>query len=329
MAIKKVLVLGGNFGGLTAALELKHELDEEVSVRVVSTSDRFVFNPSLIWLPFGKREAADITFPLDETFDAHGVDFVHATAIAIDPVTRSVTTTAGTYSYDYLVIATGYRNNFDEVPGLGPDGFAHTITTLADAEATGLAWRKFLNNPGPVVVAATQGASCFGAAYEFLFNVHHQLGKAKLSVPLTFITSEPFLGHFGIGGLKGGETMLKKHLAKIGVTAMTGPRRSSGKTSSNRRPVSATRRDTCPSTTPTSRRPIPRSMRSASPRRCRCRGKPPCRSAFRRPGCRPKRWQRSLRATSRRRSGGNRRERIRNSAIWPPSACWTRATAES
>ncbi|MBJ8341291.1 FAD-dependent oxidoreductase [Antrihabitans sp. YC3-6] len=222
MAKTEVLVLGGNFGGLTAALELKHELNDDVSVRVVSTSDRFVFNPSLIWLPFGKRDAADITFPLAETFAEHGIDFVHATAIAIDPAAHRVTTTAGTFDYDYLVISTGYRNNFAAVPGLGPDGHAHTITTLADAESTAVAWQEFLADPGPVVVAATQGASCFGAAYEFLFNVHHQLAKAKISVPLTFVTSEPFLGHFGIGGLKGGEAMLEKHLAKSGVTALTG-----------------------------------------------------------------------------------------------------------
>ena len=76
MAGKRVLVLGGNFGGLTAALELKHELGEDVDVTVVSASDRFLFNPSLIWLPFGKRNAADITFALEPTFDAHGIGFV-------------------------------------------------------------------------------------------------------------------------------------------------------------------------------------------------------------------------------------------------------------
>ena len=64
MAGKRVLVIGGNFGGLTAALELKYELGEDVEVTVVSASDRFLFNPSLIWLPFGKRNAADITFAL-------------------------------------------------------------------------------------------------------------------------------------------------------------------------------------------------------------------------------------------------------------------------
>src|SRR5262245_39783784 len=90
---QKVLVLGGNFGGLTAALSLKHELDGDVDVTVVSASDTFLFNPLLIWLPFGKRSAQDITFPLGPTFEAHGVDFVHATATCIDPVARRVDTT--------------------------------------------------------------------------------------------------------------------------------------------------------------------------------------------------------------------------------------------
>jgi NADH dehydrogenase FAD-containing subunit len=224
MSNQLVLVIGGNFGGFTAALEAKAELSGDVDVTVVSAADRFLFNPSLIWLPFGKRSAGDITFPLRPVLEANGVGFVHAKAIAIDPAARAVITTSGRYNYDYLVIATGYRNNFDVVPGLGPDGHAQTITTLGDAEKAGLAWAKFLNDPGPVVIGATQGASCFGAAYEFLFNTSHQLRKAKLHdrVTLTFVTAEPFLGHFGIGGLPGGEKLLNMFLRKEGITAVTG-----------------------------------------------------------------------------------------------------------
>jgi NADH dehydrogenase FAD-containing subunit len=167
MTAKRVLVIGGNFGGFTAALELKAELGADVEVTVVSAADRFLFNPSLIWLPFGKRRAADITFALQPVFDAHGIGYVHAEATAIDPAARKVSAGSDSYDYDYLVVATGYRNNFDIAPGLGPDGYAQTITTLADAERAGQAWRRFLDDPGPVVIAATQGASCFGAAYEF------------------------------------------------------------------------------------------------------------------------------------------------------------------
>ena len=75
-----------------------------------------------------------------------------------------------------------------------------------------------------MVIGATQGASCFGAAYEFLFNTAHQLRKAKLAkqVTLTFVTAEPFVGHFGIGGLPGGEKLLQMFLKKENITARTG-----------------------------------------------------------------------------------------------------------
>jgi sulfide:quinone oxidoreductase len=215
---KQVLVLGANFGGLTAALAVKHELAGDVDVTVVSASDHFLFNPSLIWLPFGKRERSDITFPVAPTLEHHRIDFVHAAATALDPVHQRVTVAGGrTFDYDYLVIATGYRNKDDVVPGFTEN--AHTITTLAEAERSAVAWRRYLEAPGDIVVAATQGAGCFGAAYEFLFNTSYQLRKAKLhkEVKLTYVTAEPFLGHFGIGGLPHGEQLLGMFLKKEGI----------------------------------------------------------------------------------------------------------------
>ncbi|MEL7208872.1 MAG: FAD-dependent oxidoreductase, partial [Actinomycetota bacterium] len=216
MSRKRVVVLGSNFGGLTAALAVKHELDGDVDVTVISPSDRFLFNPSLIWLPFGKRTPEDITFPVEPTFTEHGVDFVHAAATELQLGENRVATADGTHDYDYLVIATGYRNNFDAVPGLGPGGNAYNITTLEDAVHAGEGWRRFLDEPGDVVIGATQGAGCFGAAYEYLFNFSHQLRKAglKKQVNLTYVSPEPELGHFGIGGLKHGESMLGMFLKK-------------------------------------------------------------------------------------------------------------------
>ncbi len=210
---KKVLVLGGNFAGLNAAIHIKDALEGDVDVTVVSASSRFLFNPSLIWLPFGKRKAKDITFRLEPTFDKEDVNFIHAEATAIDPGAKKVTHTKGKESYDYLVIATGYKNNFDIVPGFEN---TTTITTLEDAIAARKAWKKFLEKPGPIVIGATQSAGCFGAAYEYLFNVSHQLKKNKIKkdVPLTYVSSEPCLGDFGIGGMPGGEKLLGMFLKK-------------------------------------------------------------------------------------------------------------------
>jgi sulfide:quinone oxidoreductase len=220
---EKVVVLGSNFGGLTAALAVKHELKGDVDVTVVSPAQKFLFNPSLIWVPFGKRGEKDITFDVAPTFEDHGVDFVQAPATSINPLAKTVTTPTGDYGYDYLVIATGYRNNFAVVPGLGPGGNAFTITTLDDAIHAGEGWRRLLDEPGDVVIGAAQGAGCFGAAYEFLFNTAHQLKKAglKRKVKLTYVTSEPFLGHFGIGGLPHGEQLLGMFLRKEGIQAIT------------------------------------------------------------------------------------------------------------
>lgn len=215
---KKVVVLGSNFGGLTAALAVKHELHGDVDVTVVSAGDHFLFNPSLIWLPFGRREREDITFPVAPTFESHDVDFVHAAATGIDLESKVVEYGDGqTIGYDYLVIATGYHNKDDVVPGFKEN--AVTITTLEEAERAHEAWKRYLEKPGDIVVAASQSAGCFGAAYEFLFNTAYQLRKNGLQkdVKLTYVTSEPFLGHFGIGGLPHGEQLLGMFLKKEGI----------------------------------------------------------------------------------------------------------------
>ncbi|HEU5268940.1 MAG TPA: FAD-dependent oxidoreductase [Jatrophihabitans sp.] len=217
---KKVLVLGANFGGLTAALSVTHELHGDVDVRVMSPTDEFVFNPSLIWLPFGARDAGDITFPVEPTFAKHGIEFVHSAAVEIDADHRRVRAATGDwYDYDYLVVATGFRNDLDVVPGLAEN--AVTITTLDDAVRAREAWRRFLDDPGDVVIAAAQGAGCFGAAYDFLFNTAYRLRKAGLQdrVKLSYVSAEPFLGHFGMGGLPHGEQLLGMFLRRQHISA--------------------------------------------------------------------------------------------------------------
>lgn len=217
-----VLVLGGNVGGLTAALTIKRELGDDVDVTVVSDRAHFLFSPSLIWVPFGKRTGKDITFDLERTYTDHGVHFVVDAATRIDPEAGTVTSASGTVRpYDYLVVSTGTRNAPELVDGLADN--ASTITTLETALAAREAWDDFTQVGGDVVVGAAPGASCFGAAYEFLFNTAYQLKKAGMKgrSRLTYVTAEPFLGHFGIGGLPHGEQLLGMFLRKEGIEART------------------------------------------------------------------------------------------------------------
>jgi len=103
-----ILVLGGNFGGMTSAFELRRKRRANARVVVVSRQKEFVYIPSLIWVPFGRRSVTDITFSAEQTFRRGGIEFVHDEAIRIHPDANTVQCASGReLSYDFLVIATG------------------------------------------------------------------------------------------------------------------------------------------------------------------------------------------------------------------------------
>ena len=218
---QRVVVLGSSFAGMTAALELRRRLDERHEVVVLDPRDRFTFIPSLIWMPFGAREAADVTFPLAPLYGSKGIEFFNETAARVAVDGHTVTTASGrSLEYDKLLVATGPRLAFEKIPGLGPDGgFTQSVCNLEHAERARDAWGRFLEDPGPVVVGTAQGGSCFGASYEFLFNVHHRIRKAGLEgvAPVTFISSEPFLGHFGLGGVGDSAKRVEGFLERLGI----------------------------------------------------------------------------------------------------------------
>ena len=218
--MKSIIILGGSFAGLNAAFQLKRDLGEQAEVTVVARDPRFVFIPSLIWVVPGWRKPGQISFDLEPALSRRGIKFVRATAQGIDPGASVVTTDSGDISYDYLLIATGPRYDWSIVPDLGPaDGTTHSVCNLPHAMDAARAWLDFCEDPGPVVIGSTQLASCFGAEYEVAFNIDKALRQAKLrdKVSLTFFTAEPFLGHFGIDGMRGGTPMLKAYFRILGI----------------------------------------------------------------------------------------------------------------
>src|SRR6516165_7626541 len=138
---------------------------------VVSKSDKFLFVPSLIWVPFGKRRAKDITFDVASVFESHGVEFVHDEATRVDTTAQQVYTPRGVHRYGYLLIASGFKPQFDVAPDLEPGRRSYYCSaSLEKAEQAWDGWKKFVDDPGAVVIGATQGAGRFGAACEFFFN---------------------------------------------------------------------------------------------------------------------------------------------------------------
>lgn len=211
------VVVGGSFAGMTAALEIKRKGKAEHKVILIDKSPLFLFIPSLIWVPFRRREMKDISFKKEGILRKKGVDFVHAEALNVDTAGQVVHTDQGDFNYDHLVVATGPKVQFDIVPGVAE--YSHYVGTPNGAMKLRTALEEFVKNPGPIVIGATQNAGCMGAAYEFLFNVEKWLRdkKVRKKVDLYWITPEDYLGHFGIDGMPGGESMLKAFMKMFNI----------------------------------------------------------------------------------------------------------------
>jgi sulfide:quinone oxidoreductase len=221
--MSKVVVIGGSFAGLTGALEARRKLGPEHEVTLIAKTDDFVYIPSLIWVPFGWRQVKDISIPIRPVLEKHGVRFLKTEVTRVEPGQNRVVTTDGIEDYDYLLVASGVSTRFDLIEGLGPEKNTYSVCTPGHAEQAREGWQKLIRDPGPVIVGATQGASCMGAGYEFLFNLEYAARKAGVRdrVDITWITPEPYLAHFGIGGMTGGETMLKAFMKKFHINYVT------------------------------------------------------------------------------------------------------------
>jgi sulfide:quinone oxidoreductase len=222
-----VLILGAGIGGVPCAYELRKLLGKEHSVMVVGSSPRFEFTPSNPWVAVGWRETGETGVDLAEPLKKQGIAFEPQPAAAIDPLARRVTLQDGRQlTYDYLVITTGPKLAFEEVPGLGPEGFTESICTHAHALRAWKAYERFLQKPGPVVIGAAPGASCFGPAYEFAMILDADLRKRKLRdrVPMTYVTSEPYIGHMGLAGVGDSKGLMESEFREHHIKWVTNAR---------------------------------------------------------------------------------------------------------
>jgi sulfide:quinone oxidoreductase len=219
------LVLGAGLAGMSAAYELREALGASHRITVIGEGERFAFTPSNPWLAVGWRKPDDVTLDAGECLERKGIAFDGSGARSIDPVERIVHTgRGGALPYDYLLICTGPKLAFEEVPGSGPEhGHTQSVCTTAHAGQAWSAYEDFLKDPGPIVIGAVQGASCFGPAYEFALILDADLRRRKLrdKVPMTFVTSEPYIGHMGLGGVGDSKGLMESELRQHHIRWIT------------------------------------------------------------------------------------------------------------
>src|SRR6185437_5193966 len=165
----QIVILGAGLGGSVAAFEIKDAVGDGADVTLVSEGDAFYFVPSNPWVAVGWRDRKDVKVALAPVLARKGVGLRACGAERVVPTENRLALRDGaSLSYDYLVIATGPDLAFDEIEGLGPlAGHTQSVCNIDHAEKAAEAFEAFCKAPGPIVVGAAQGASCFGPAYEF------------------------------------------------------------------------------------------------------------------------------------------------------------------
>lgn len=213
-----IVILGAGIGGVSMAYDMAAVCNKkEDKITVISDSATFHFVPSNPWVGVNWRRRDQIEVPLEKYFARKKINFIPVAAKKLDPKQNVVELVDGQkVEYDYLVIATGPELAFDEIDGLGPKGYTTSVCHVDHAEEAGGKWTNFVEEPGPIIVGAVQGASCFGPAYEHAFIMDRDLRKRKIrhKVPMTYVTAEPYIGHLGLGGVGDSKGMLESELRK-------------------------------------------------------------------------------------------------------------------
>ena len=207
-----IVVLGAGLGGSIQAFEIRENVGKDHQITCISNKPYFQFTPSNPWAGVGWRKKKEITVELEPVMKKRGIDFICDGATKLDPEENRIELESGkSVSYDFLVIATGPELAFDEIEGFGPEGFTLSVCSIEHAEHSNDAWAKFCADPGPIVVGAVQGASCFGPAYEYAMIMDTDLRRRKIrhKVPMTFVSSEPHVGRLGLGGVGDTKGMLE------------------------------------------------------------------------------------------------------------------------
>ncbi len=220
----EIVVLGAGLGGVLATYELLPQLRTGDRLTLIGEEPRYHFVPSNPWVAVGWRERTDIEADLASVMQRKGVRYLLQGARRVDPDGKRVELNDGeSVSYDYLVIATGPELAFDEIEGLGPKAHTQSICHVNHAEQAHAAFEAFCKKPGPIVVGAAQGASCFGPAYEFAYILDTELRKRRIrdQVKMTFVTPEPYIGHLGLDGVGDTKSLMESEFRNRHISWIT------------------------------------------------------------------------------------------------------------
>lgn len=223
--MSRIVILGAGISGHTAARYLHKWVGKKHEVMVVSPNSKWNWIPSNIWVGVGQMTEEQVTFDLPAVYKKAGITFCQAKAVSIHPeggeksespyvtVEHTDAARAGeqeAITYDYLINATGPKLNFNATEGLGPDGgFTVSVCTPGHALEANEKLQKQIEamkkgETRTFVIGTGHGmCTCQGAAFEYTYNVDHELREAGVreKARIIWISNEYEPGDFGMGGV--------------------------------------------------------------------------------------------------------------------------------
>jgi sulfide:quinone oxidoreductase len=197
--MKKILILGAGTAGTMMAVKLRRALDErQWQITLVDRDDRHVYQPGLLFIPFGIYTERDLYKPRSR-FIPEGVTLTYGETDAIDPEQNVVHLTDGRrLAYDLLIVATGSRIVPSETPGLLGEGWRRSVFDFYTPEgALALGDRLRSWSGGRLVLnVVDMPIKCPVAPMEFLFLADWYFHTQGMRDEVELVYATPLSGPF-------------------------------------------------------------------------------------------------------------------------------------
>lgn len=184
----RVTVLGAGFGGLELSTLLSETIGDNLDLTLIDQNDSFYFGFSKLDVMFGHKPANAVKIPY-RNIAKPGVKFRKETITAIDPSSKTVTTSSGVYEADVLVVALGANYDLDATPGLSESG--NEYYSFSGAEKLRDILPDFTNGHAVVGVCGAP-FKCPPAPSEAALMLHDYLGDRNIRTDCTISLVIPF-----------------------------------------------------------------------------------------------------------------------------------------
>ncbi len=189
----KIIIIGGGFGGMEAAFTLRGRFGDTARITLIDRNPSHSFIPSLHEVSSGKIPARDIQIPFATVLSPAGINFQQDSVREIDPIRRHVVTGDGVLAYDYLVLATGARNNFFNVPGA--EEYSYCFRSPGNAERIYAALQRILSEHQRAIHlllagGGTEGVEMAGEILDLIHDNGYRDGLAQERITVTIVERE-------------------------------------------------------------------------------------------------------------------------------------------